>query len=495
MTIYSEISIVEGLASSDIYWVGQPDPVKFSVWLQIDGNSAVGFPVDWSVDGESRAKVASNEEGVSSMSFDFEPGEHTVTATISGAVQGFEFRVFANPQSVQYVRFNSIVVAGIETMVVCALVEHDGSPVAGREVTWSDDIGGLLETTSRTDDNGIASARFRSNQDGNVVVTVSAEYPVKDKSSEPTIIHSTVVIDRSEASGTEFLVGSADPLVFSVWLKAGGLPAWHVSVDWLVNDFPVKTTYTDNEGMAGFGSTFERGDHVVKAIISGTTIAVEFPVSAMTPYKFQLTTEGDYDEENPDLLGRSYRRDIVVKVVDENDRVLDGVEFRMDYEQTMNCRIAGVGETQVSSVEGTRFKVDALRSSEYGDIEVFLSGRLLEPMKKTYKLGWICYMGYPGLNSAGTLCYVYLRIVALGLVGEMPPDFSALLDFAVEGKSWRETLLLTVDGYGGPQATISAPVTTGLEIGDWMTCSRAVFLDGCMAVVPSRGMVTISNSQ
>ncbi|MBX8511777.1 hypothetical protein K5D34_19015 [Pseudomonas cichorii] len=98
MRVFSEIAIVKGLASSEVYWGARSDPVKFSVWLLIDENSAVGFPVDWSIDGKLKEMVVTDEKGISSISFKFEPGEHTVTATISGAAQGFEFRVLANPQ-------------------------------------------------------------------------------------------------------------------------------------------------------------------------------------------------------------------------------------------------------------------------------------------------------------------------------------------------------------------------------------------------------------
>ncbi|MBX8489256.1 hypothetical protein K5D56_12090 [Pseudomonas cichorii] len=98
MRVFSEIVIVKGLASGEVYWVGRSDPVKFLVWLLIDESRAVGFPVDWSIDGELKETVVSDEKGISSINLKFEPGEHTVTARISGAAQGFEFRVLANPQ-------------------------------------------------------------------------------------------------------------------------------------------------------------------------------------------------------------------------------------------------------------------------------------------------------------------------------------------------------------------------------------------------------------
>ncbi|MEN1834988.1 Ig-like domain-containing protein [Pseudomonas lijiangensis] len=390
----------------------------------------------------------------------------------------------------QYVRFNNTVVAGIETEVECSLVELDGTPVVGREVTWSDDMGGLLETTSTTDDRGIASARLKIDQEGKVVVTISAGEPIKNKSSEQTVIHPAVVIDRSEASSSEFLVGSADPLVFSVWLKAGALPARRFPVDWLVNNLLVTTTFTDSEGLARFSSKFEMGNHAVKALVSGIGLTVEFPVYAMPPCKFQITTEGEYDAENPDLVGRGLERNLLVKVVDESDEALEGVEFRLDYVEKMACRISGVGETNISSVEGTRFYIYTLGNPEYGDIEVSLSGLLPKAMIKTYKLGWICDMGTVYVKSTGTSGYITMHNAGhYSSEMNVPPGFSTMLDFAAEGKNWHATLSVAIEYRGLMKAVMDAPVAVGLEDRDWVTCSRASLLDGYLVIVPSRGSV------
>ncbi|MBX8537158.1 Ig-like domain-containing protein [Pseudomonas cichorii] len=478
------------------------EAIYFSIRMVDDyDNTGIDRAVEWGATlGEfKRFQTYTNQQGITEAELRSRPAGESIAIARYKNGRDWEFIPveFVSIPYFQYVRFNNTVVSGIETEVECSLVELDGTPVVGREITWSDDMGGLLETTSTTDDRGIASARFKTDQEGKVVVTISAGEPIKNKSSEQTTIHPGVVIDRSEASSTEFLVGSADPLVFSVWLKAGSQPARRFPVDWLVNNLPVTTTQTDSEGMARFSSKFERGNHVVKALVSGIGLAVEFPVYAMPPCKFQITSEGGYSDESPYLLGRTYERNILVKVIDESDEPLEGVEFRLDYEEKLACYISHVGETRVSSLEGTRFYTDVRRGIEYGDIEIFLSGRLPKPMRQIYKVGWICKMASVYIRREDASGYILLDNAAPGYGSEMnvPPGFSTTLDFAVEAKDWHATLPLEIHSSGLMKATMNVPVAAGLEIRDWMTCSGAVLLDGYLVIMPSGAEVSMPFTQ
>lgn len=259
------------------------EAIHFSVKM-VDNydNTGIDRAVEWGATlGEfKRFQTYSDPEGIAKAELRSRPaGESTVIAQYkNGRDWQFIPVEFVSIPYFQYVRFYNTVVVGIETEVRCSLVELDGTPVVGSDVTWSADIEGLLDTASKTDDSGIARAGFKVDQEGQVVVTVSAGDPVTTKKSEQTVIHPAVLVDRSEASSAEFLVGSAEPVVFSVWLKVGTQPASRYPVEWMVNNLPVTTTATDSAGMAKFSSKFEKGDHIVKAAVSGTELAVEFPV-------------------------------------------------------------------------------------------------------------------------------------------------------------------------------------------------------------------------
>ncbi|WP_122316522.1 Tc toxin subunit A, partial [Pseudomonas cichorii] len=374
------------------------EAIYFSVTMMDDyENKGIDRAVEWGTTlGEfKRFQTYTDQQGITLAELRSRPaGESEVVAHYkNGRYWKFAPVEFVSIPYFQYVRFNISVVAGIESEVVCSLVELDGTPVVGRDITWSADAGEVLGTTSKTDDRGIASAGFMADQEGAVVVTVSAGDPVKDKSSEQTIIHPPVMIDRYEASSAEFVVGSSNPVVFSVWLKSGVKPILRFPVEWMVDELLVATTYTDVDGLARFSSIFEVGKHTVKAVVGGGEESAEFPVdSILSLYDFKVENEGDYDPENPDLLGRMRSRYIVVKVVDKRGGAVEGIRFRLDYRQVLGCYIEHVGEEMVSTSEGTRFRVYPDRSAEYGGIEISLSGQLLAMTKKYYKVGWICSM-------------------------------------------------------------------------------------------------------
>ncbi len=477
------------------------EAIYFAVTMVDDyGNKGIDRAVEWAATlGEfKRFHTYTNQQGIAEAELRSRPAGESIAIAQYKNGRDWQFIPveFVSIPYFQYVRFNNTVVAGVETQVTCSLVELDGTAVADREVTWSDNVGGLLETTSRTDHHGIATARFKADVEGSVVVTASAGDPVRDKNSEQTIIHPVVVIDRSEASSTEFLVGSADPIVFSIWLKAGEQPARRFPVEWLINNLPAATTSTDSNGLARFNSKFERGNHVVKAVVGGIGLSVEFPVFAMSPCEFQITLEGVYDPENPDLLGRMQPHKLRVHVVDEGGEPLEGIEFRLDnVYQPLAYHISYVGETMISSLEGTEYDIRCDGSRAYGDIEITLSGRLPRTKVKTYKIGWICDMSKAYLYRYNPGGYISLSNTAPGYGSEMdvPDGFVVTLDFSVEGKAWSASVPVSFYSIGLIKAEMSEAVATGLEVGDMMSCAHSITLDGYISVVPSSGSVSMTN--
>lgn len=98
VTIYPEVNIVKGEASSETYWVGSAEPIEFAVWLQAGGIESSGILVDWTIDGGAKTIISSDRKGVARVNFKFESGEHKVLATVSGTTHDFEFEIIAVPR-------------------------------------------------------------------------------------------------------------------------------------------------------------------------------------------------------------------------------------------------------------------------------------------------------------------------------------------------------------------------------------------------------------
>ncbi|QKF51872.1 Tc toxin subunit A [Pseudomonas graminis] len=95
-SIYPQIELVNGEASSEYYTVGSPDPIVFSVFLEVDGASPGRTPVKWTIDGAGEhITYSSAATGRADFSSTFALGEHRVKAAVGDAE--VEFVVYASP--------------------------------------------------------------------------------------------------------------------------------------------------------------------------------------------------------------------------------------------------------------------------------------------------------------------------------------------------------------------------------------------------------------
>jgi len=486
------LHFVDGQYEPSTALAGKLQPINFWVTM-IDNynNKGIDRAVAWSAtlgefmryqtytnqQGEAHAELRSRSEGTSTV----------VAMYKSGHEWEFIDVHFIDIPYFQYVRFNGTVVTGIETLLTCSLVALDGTPVLGKTVTWSADVDGLLETQSTTDSNGIASTLFKGQQEGVVVVTVSAADPVIDKNSAQTTIHPVVTIERYEASSDEFLVGSADPMVFSVWLKAGEQPATRYPVEWQIDGGSIASSKTDAGGMATFSSKFQTGRHTVRANVGGVDVFVDFPVFAMPPCEFSIERLEDspgyaYDPAAPDLLARPFNHILIVKVIGQEGEPLEGVEFRLDHEyQPLDYTISNVGQVMVSSLEGTRYGVLARKSAKCGDIEIVLSGRLPKEFRKTYKLGWVYRLAQVSLWKFYEKVHVSFGTGEPGYDGGFPetaiPVNPYQLTFTCVSKGWAQATTLSYLG-NTIGHLFDVPLGAGLEVADIVECATVVVHDG-----------------
>ncbi|WP_122320617.1 Tc toxin subunit A [Pseudomonas cichorii] len=497
------LHFIEGEYEPSTALANKIEGIYFSVTMVDDyENKGIDRAVEWGATlGEfKRFQTYTDDQGIARAELRSRPAGESIAIAHYKNGREWEFVPveFVSIPYFQYVRFSNTVVVGVEAEVRCSLVELDGTPVMGAEVTWSDDVGGVLDATSKTDDNGIAIARFITDKEGKVVVTSSVGAPTKDKHSEQTVIYPAAVIDKYEASDVEFLVGSADPLVFSVWLKAGGQVVRRFPVEWFIDEGLIATTYTDSNGVANFSSKFTTGKHVVKAVVGGTDESVEFPVSALPPCEFEVVVDGAHDPKNPDLLAKGYLHSLLVKVVDQSGNALEGVEFNMSHVyQPFHYTIAGLEETKVSSLEGIRFPVHCSESATYGEIAVTLSGRLPKTLVKSYKIGWFWRMEAANIFSTNKSCDIYYShwgvrsaMTERGAGIMVPPsDLSIMIDFSVKGKTWRASVPVALHMERVLMAFVKSPGAEGLADGDVLVSSYATGLNGCVSVISGEVIV------
>ncbi|WP_296181152.1 Tc toxin subunit A [Pseudomonas sp. UBA1879] len=94
--MYEQVKIVRAELSSDRYTVGSPDPIVFSVFLEVDGQIPPRTPVQWSIDGVQKAETYSaGITGKAEYSSKFALGEHEIIARVGKAEKSFT--IFAGP--------------------------------------------------------------------------------------------------------------------------------------------------------------------------------------------------------------------------------------------------------------------------------------------------------------------------------------------------------------------------------------------------------------
>ncbi|WP_110970138.1 Tc toxin subunit A [Pseudomonas huaxiensis] len=199
--------------------------------------------------GFSSASLRSRSSGQALVIVDFEP---------NGERERFDPVTFLEQPYFQYVRFSGPVAATQEAVVTCRVVNLDGSPVAGASVAWTADIGGFVEdpAQSLTNEHGIASITYLSEQTGQVRVTVNAEVddmPLQTLTSEAVTVYELPRLFYMYPEQQYFVVYQSKPARFEVELRpqAAGYP-----VTWWDGERLLATNYTDRNGKAEYQSHF-----------------------------------------------------------------------------------------------------------------------------------------------------------------------------------------------------------------------------------------------
>lgn len=356
------LHFIEGGYGPSTALANKLEPIYFWATL-VDGydNKGVDRAVEWGATlgeflryqtytdpaGFTRAELRSAPKGLSEV----------IAKYKNGRVWGYEEPVeFLSIPYFQYVRFAKTVVAGIEVFVTCRLVELDGTPVVGVQVAWEADHDGLIDAGSVTNDQGQASARFISSEEGKVTVTVTANPPTAAKSTENVTIYPEVRIVKGEASKEIYWVGSPDPIEFAVWLQAVGTEISGIPVEWTIDGEMKTVVSSDRNGVARVSYRFESGEHDVVAIVSGTNNSFNFEVRAIIVSMLKMVFVG-VSPEAPEII--ESRKDYIlnVRAVDEGGNDVAGVPFTVATDTSDTnvywCKVTPEGEhlTVIGGVE------------------------------------------------------------------------------------------------------------------------------------------------
>lgn len=498
------------------------EPIRCQVTL-VDGlgNKATDRAVSWySTLGEfQRPETYTDSEGVAVAELrSREAGEAQLYAAYSNGTQIVLNPVkFLNRPYFQYVRFDDVVIEGIAVDVMCSLVNLDGTPRPDEEITWaaSDDagkpFGQLSATTSKTDANGQAVVTFTSSALGKVRVTATAK-PTEgttDKTTELTTVNPLPEIIKSDQSRQDFVMGYGEPIVFSVWVEAGGQAAVGSQVTWVVTRQgsrskkaeTTRTTRTDKEGKATFNSTFTLGEHVVTATVSGTTKTQTFDVLARDRVQFTLEISGELeDAQSPQLISRVAPYTLLVKAVSAVNpgAALEDVSFTLDVTDgnpaLYGLDIEGLGDTYRSTKDGVTFNVSASPGSTAVDFTVRAATDYpLEYSEETYKLGWLYNYQSATLKAGDELTVNWVCVQ-----GKAPPYNGAEqavggVPFSVPDKGVNSKFPVRLKG--GTPTWSGTPLENIVELadGDTTQVERVAALNGYLVMLA--GKVPLSDQR
>ncbi|NBB08027.1 Tc toxin subunit A [Pseudomonas sp. SLFW] len=296
------------------------------------GNAGVDREVEWGttigefvryhtytdLNGTAQAILRSRQIGEASVVAGFQNGQSYTYPPVK----------FTSVPYFQYVRFDNAIVEGMEVGISARLVEINDDPVSGATVEWRATVPGLEITSASTNSDGVARSRFKSEQAGEVVVTVAYEGETQDKSSALTPIHPEVTIREPEASADYYMVETPDPIVFSARVCAGEVPAVRIPVDWSIDGEPMGSSLSDTNGKVSYDGRFALGDHVVSAKVQGGNAWVSFEVKAVPFFKFDVRFDGNgfpFDG----VLRSGVNAKILVAVVDKDGLPVLGVKYRL----------------------------------------------------------------------------------------------------------------------------------------------------------------------
>lgn len=352
------------------------EAIEFTVSLKDTfGNYGADRAIEWGTNlGQfHRYTTRTNASGESTASLRSDAaGSSTVIAQYNKASPlVFEPVTFTSTPYFEYVRFDNPAVIGFEVELSCRVVELNGDPVSEQQtIAWSADTGTILVKSSKTDINGIAKSRFKSDATGTVIITASAGAAIQDKNSAATTIHPQVQIARSEASSDSYVTGSPDPVDFFVWLESGGTTAPRTTVSWSINDGIPYSSVSDKNGMATFSSkSFPLGSSTIKATATGSESSRDFTV-VCTPefHKIEFSIPPGPIPGRPELLPKNATHIINIKAVDKNGAPVEGVPCTLSAKGVVGgmsaslaenrIKISHIGTTFTSSKSGTDITVD-----------------------------------------------------------------------------------------------------------------------------------------
>ncbi|HCN46384.1 MAG TPA: hypothetical protein DIT18_12605 [Pseudomonas sp.] len=208
---------------------------------------------------------------------------------INDELEPFEPVTFLEQQYFQYVRFSGPVAATQVTSATCRVVNLDGSPQRRVTVLWSADFGGFIEDPARsiTDDDGVAIIQYRSEEPGEVTLTVEAIFDHKELqplSSERTTVHVMPALVEMAPEDQYYSLYQANPAAFRVRLEpaASGYP-----VTWWLGEQLLATTYTSADGSTGYHRHFKEeqlGEQVITVRSLREGDEYEFKVQVVVPH-------------------------------------------------------------------------------------------------------------------------------------------------------------------------------------------------------------------
>lgn len=475
------------------------------------GNKAADRAVSWySTLGEfQRPETFTNSEGVAVAELrSLEAGDARLYAAYSNGHQVELNPVkFLNRPYFQYVRFDDVVIEGIAIKLVCSLVNLDGTPRPDEVITWAAkdeagiDFGKLSASTSKTNADGQAVVTFTASELGKVRVTATAN-PAEgatSKTTELTTVNPLPEIVKSEQSRQDFVIGYGEPIVFSVWLEAGGEVAVGAQITWEVTKAgtrskkaeTTRTTRTDKDGKATFNATFDLGRYVVTATASGTTVTKTFNVLARERVQFLLEFNGELkDEASPRLISRIAPYTLRVKAFNAANpgNPIEDVSFTVTLVDgnpvLYGLDIEGLGEKHRSTKEGVEFDV----SASAGDTPMNFTLRIsteypLEYSEETYQLGWLFNYQSATLKSGDELTLNWVCVQ--GKPSPYNGSDKALGNVTFTVPSKQVSLTLSSSLKNTPvYSAIPEESITKLVNGDDTQVSRVSALNGYLVMLP-----------
>lgn len=390
------------------------EPIIYSGFLKDEyGNLGIDHPVTWETTlGEFQRNVtlAGSQGQVRAELRSLSPSDGPKVIVVARCGNGndriFNAVQFTDEPYFQYVRFADAITVDCPVRVECRVVRIDGSPVQESVlVEWKTTNGEFESASTETDADGIVFALLSPATDDHVVVSVHSADVKADKSSEPTPVYPVTTLKLTVPDET-YLIGAA-PLVFSSELKVGDDPAVKRLVNWYVDEGPKPDSYTNLEGIAIFSSRFSLGSHEIKAVIAGTDVEARVPIEAVE-CEFECVLSGFF-ASRPGLLSRYETYTLTVKTIRRDSGVaVAGVPFviRAKGVRELGVNIKGLGDPQVSTLDGVAFDIDFSAFPLHGVIYLEIESGGNVKWSDRYEVGYYYELG--GVRVSQGQHYVWL---------------------------------------------------------------------------------------